>query len=139
MLFNIPQPQPIPQAQSIANSLLSHANRTLNERVSEHRIRFHEFWDNVEPPANIANAMGQHGGAYLAAASESIRHISELANIAGLSLNDIIHPSDYMPRLPLIENEDGTLSVGSVDGLDEYGRPIPVPEESIVIPAEESI
>lgn len=139
MLFNIPQPQPIPQAQSIANSLLSHANRTLNERVSEHRIRFHEFWDNVETPANIASAMGQYGGGYLTAASESIRHISELAAIAGVSLNDILHPSDYEPRLPLTINEDGTLTVGSVDGLDEYGRPIPVPEEPIVTLEEEII
>ena len=127
-LFPLPTPPSDPPAKSIALSLLAHANRTLGEHITEHRARFHEFWDGPVTPAAIAAELGAYGSQYLAAAAESVRHIATLAAIAGKTLDDVLPASDYTPRLPLTANADGTVTVGTVDGLDEWGRVIPVVE-----------
>lgn len=130
-LFQLPTPPVLPAADSIAQSLLIHANRTLTERISEHKNRFREFWNASVPPSGIAASLGPLGGLYLAAASESIRHIGTLAAIAGQQLDDVLPQEYYMPRLPLVVNEDGSVTVSSVEGLDDWGYPIinPDPEE----------
>jgi hypothetical protein len=126
-LFNLPSAPQDPPAKSIALSLLAHANRALSERIAEHRARFREFWDSPVPPAAIAAEMGAMGAQYIAAASESVRHIATLAGLAGQTLDDVLAPDDYMPRLPLTANDDGTLTVGTGDGLDAWGRVPPQP------------
>lgn len=129
-LFALPNPTPPPPSESIARSLLAHANRTLEDRVAEHRNRFHEFWDSPATPAEIAAAMGAKGAIYLAAASESVRHIATLATIAGISLHDVLPPEHYEPRLPLLADpETGFVSVGTVEGLDAWGRAPEEPEQ----------
>lgn len=127
-LFPIPTPPIDPPAESIARSLLTHANRSLDERAAEHRARFHEFWDGPVPPADVAAGMGDLGAAYIAAATESVRHIATLAAIAGKTLDEVLPPADYAPRLPLVANDDGTLSVGTDEDLDAWGRPIAAQE-----------
>lgn len=134
-LFPIAEPPAPPPAEAIAKSLLMHANRTLSERVREHRTRFYEFWNSPVPPAEIAAAMGPMASAYLSAAAESVDHIRKLALIANHSLDDLLPPSSYMPRLPLVANEDGTVSVGEIPGLDDWGRPIVVQPEPEPDPA----
>lgn len=125
MLFDLPTPAPEPAAVAIANSLMLHANRALSERIAEHRSRYHEFWDGPATPAEIAAALGPHGAHYLAAASESARHIATLAALAGQQLDDVLPPEDYAPRLPLTTDAaTGTLTVGAVEGLDAWGRAI---------------
>jgi hypothetical protein len=136
--YTIPAAPTTPPALSIARSLLLHAQRAANERVNEHRQRFHDFWDSPVPPAEIAAELGTNGVEFLADANESIRHIMTLVCGPAIeqmteqerldALHTVLPPEHYMPRLPLVPNEDGTITVQPVDGLDEWGRPIPEPE-----------
>ena len=138
MRYTIPQPPAVDPALTIARSLLLHAQRAAHERIQEHMARFHDFWDGPVPPAEIAAQLGTNGVDFLADANESIRHIMTLVCGPAIEqmtdeqrlekLHDVLRPEHYMPRLPLVPHEDGTITVTPVDGLDEWGRPIPEPE-----------
>lgn len=126
-------------ARSIAKSLIAHNERTFKERVAEHRARFREVWESPVPPAEIIAELGTSAVRYLFDASESVAHISKLVcgpAIAGMTpeeiasaLHEVLPPEQYMPRLPLTPNQDGTVTVSTVEGLDAWGREIPPPEE----------
>jgi hypothetical protein len=126
-------------ALSIARSLIAHNERTFKERVAEHRARFREVWESPVPPAEIIAQLGTSAVRYLFDASESVEHITKLVcgpAIVGMTpeqiqaaLHEVLPPEQYAPRLPLTPNPDGTITVGTVDGLDEWGRVIPEPEE----------
>ena len=100
--------------------------------------RFHDFWDGPVPPAEIADQLGTNGVDFLADANESIRHIMTLVCGPAIEqmteqqrlekLHEVLPPEHYMPRLPLTPNPDGTITVGAIEGHDEWGRPIPEPE-----------
>jgi hypothetical protein len=125
----------IPTEDSIARSLLLHADRALLERIREHEARFNDFWNSAVTPKSIAEKLGSNGARFLFDAAESVRHITVL--VCGPSyltmteeeraeeLHKYLPPEKYVPRLPLIPNpQDGTVTVQSVDGLDDWGRPI---------------
>lgn len=124
----IPPPQPpAPNpAKAIAESLLAHPNAEMRRRIDNHAMLYHMFWDSPETPADIAAQMGDKAVAFLQFAGANIEQFATLAAGAGLTLADFIPTSDWMPRLPLTPNADGTVTVGSVDGIDAWGREIPV-------------
>lgn len=139
-LFNIPTPEPDPAAKSLATSLFTYANLALSSRVIEHRKRFHEFWDSpAATPAEIVAQMGPHAMQFLYHANESVRHITMLvcgpaiANMTQEEIADKLHsvlpPDDYQPRLPLTVNQDGTVTIEGVEGLDAWGREIASDED----------
>jgi hypothetical protein len=147
MRYNIPPPPSLPQEDSIARSLLLHADRALLERIREHEARYNDFWNSVVPPSTIAEKLGENGLRFLFDASESVRHITVLVcGPAYLTmteeertqkLHEYLPPEKYVPRLPLTPDPaTGRVSVGAVDGLDEWGRPIPEVIEPEVVEVE---
>ncbi len=127
-------------ALSISKSLIAHNERSFKERVAEHRARFREVWESPVPPAEIIAELGTSAVRYLFDAGESVQHITKLVcgpAIATMTpeeiqaaLHEVLPPEQYMPRLPLTPNQDGTVTVGIVEGLDAWGNPIsePAPE-----------
>jgi hypothetical protein len=67
----------------------------------------------------------------LATASENLTGFARLATLAGKTLNDVIAPTDYMPRRQfLVDAETGAVTLAPpADGFDAWGRPIVIPEE----------
>jgi hypothetical protein len=136
MRYNIPPSPSPPQEETIARSLLLHAERALLERIREHEARFDDFWNSSVPPQAIADKLKENGARFLFDASESLRHINvvacglEYVNMTDEERSNKLHvyipPEKYRPRLPLVVNPStGYITVQSVDGLDDWGRPIP--------------
>lgn len=127
LLTNTPEPVAIDHAANAAASLLAHIPAEVRRRADNTGMLHGMFWDNpLATPAQTAAAMGTKAAAFLQFASLNVVQFQALADAAGIPLSDIIPDSDWMPRLPLTPNADGTVTVGSVDGLDAWGRPLPV-------------
>jgi hypothetical protein len=139
MRYPIPPPAQTPPAEAVGRSLLLHAERALTERVNEHKSRFSDFWNSAATPAEITAWLASNGVRFLFDAQESVRHITYLAcgpaiaTMTQQEIQDALHavlpPEYYVPRLPLVPNADGTVTVVPVEGLDAWGRPIPDPVE----------
>lgn len=136
MRYNIPPIPTIPAEESIARSLLQHADRALLDRIREHEARYNDFWNSPVPPKVIAEKLGSNGARFIFDAAESIRHITIIAcgppyltmteEERTQKLHEYLSPEKYIPRLPLTPDfNTGELSVGVVDGLDDWGRPLP--------------
>jgi hypothetical protein len=79
--------------------------------------------------AAIAAAMGARGVEFLTFAGVNVGQFAELAAADQTKLSDLMPDSEWMPRLPLVPNADGTVTVGAVDGLDAWARPLPEPTD----------
>lgn len=126
-LIDQPQPPTVNPAKAIADSMLAHPNAEMKRRIEHHAMLYHMFWDSPETPAAIAEHMGDKAVAFLLFAGANIEQFHALASGAGKQLSDFISEADWMPRLPLTANADGTVTVQQVEGLDAWGRPIPQP------------
>ena len=108
-------------------------NSTIAYLVQIHKDNFNKFWNRPEArPQDQLMAMGQFAGLWLASASTSVTNINNLVNVAklanpALTLDDFLPPEWRVPRLPFVMHPDGTVTLESVDGLDDWGNVIPPP------------
>lgn len=129
MIIQLPDPLPPTPAQRSALSILAQVNSAAGQAVERHQRLYRAFWDAEATPDEILAEMGKHGATMLAAAAESARHLSSLASIAGLKLEDLISPAFIEPRRAFIVAADGTATLAPpADGHDAWGKPIPQPE-----------
>jgi hypothetical protein len=134
MIIPLPDPLPPTPAQRSALSILAQVNSAAGQAVERHQKLYTAFWDAEAAPDEILAEMGKHAATMLAAAAESARHLSSLAAIAGLKLDDIISPAFIEPRRAFQVNADGTATLAPpADGHDAWGKPIPQPEPDTVI------
>ena len=111
-LIPLPEPEPLPAAQAIAQSELARVNQLLSDRTSAHKERFAAFWDNSQAtPDEILAAMGTNAVLWLQAASESAGHIARLAAIVGKTLDDFLSPEFYVPRRAFVIGQDGSVTL----------------------------
>lgn len=129
MIIPLPDPLPPTPAQRSALSILAQVNSAAGQAVERHQRLYSAFWDAEATPDEILAEMGTNAATMLAAAAESARHLSSLAAIAGLSVDDLISPAFVEPRRAFQVNADGTATLAPpADGHDAWGRPLPEPE-----------
>jgi hypothetical protein len=110
-LINLPNTQP-PAAQRIALDLLGTINRQIESRVQAHKGMWSDFWQNKDAtPEEILEAMGTNAHLLLGSATESIRHINEVAGLAGKTAADFLEPEEIAGLRPMVGNEDGTVTL----------------------------
>lgn len=99
-------------ATLIATSLLAAANQELDRRIQFHKACFDTVWRNPDAgPADIIAALGSNAVTYFQAASESVRHIAEIAELSGIPLNDVLPAADREMPQEVILHEDGTATI----------------------------
>jgi len=104
---------PTPESTHIARSLLTLANNETERRVQFHQTCFDAIWRNPSVPAReILAAMGPNAVKYFQAASESVRHIAEIAAISELPLDQVLPPADREMPVEVILHKDGTATLG---------------------------
>lgn len=114
-------------AQAKAEFLLGGQLPELQRRIDHHHSCFSAFWDDPNAtPAQIAAEMGDRAAQFLTLAQASVEDIAGLISkgATGKTLLDYMPSAWWKPRLPLTANPDGTVTVGTVEGLDSWGRPI---------------
>ena len=110
-LIQLPTTQP-PAAQRIALSLLEKINSQLDGRVQAHKGMWSDFWQNNDAtPEEILAAMGTNAHLLLGSASESVRHINEVASLAGKTAADFLEPEEINGLRPMVANPDGTVTL----------------------------
>jgi hypothetical protein len=110
-LITIPTNEP-PAAQRIALELLGKINAQIDSRVQAHKGMWSDFWqNNAATPEEILAAMGVNAHLLLGSASESVRHINEVASLAGKSAADFLEPEEINGLRPMVANEDGTVTL----------------------------
>lgn len=110
-LINLPTTQP-PAAEHIALSLLEKINRQLDDRVQAHKGMWSDFWQNNDAtPEEILFAMGTNAHLLLGSAVESVRHIDEVAKLAGKTAADFLEPEEINGLRPMVANADGTVTL----------------------------
>jgi hypothetical protein len=110
-LITLPTNQP-PAAQRIALSLLEKINGQLDQRVQAHKGMWSDFWQNNDAtPEEILAAMGTNAHLLLGSATESVRHINEVASLAGKTAADFLEPEEIAGLRPMVANEDGTVTL----------------------------
>lgn len=108
-LIQLPTTQP-PAAQRIALSLLEKINGQLDQRVQAHKGMWSDFWQNNDAtPEEILAAMGANAHLMLGSAIESVRHIDEVAKLAGKTAADFLEPEEINGLRPMVANPDGTV------------------------------
>jgi|GEM_PF-5226296 len=130
-LFTLPQPTPVPHAQTAATTILANLNDMLRRRVADHIEGYHRFWDDpAATPDEIITALGDANAKLLLATSRAnLAHLTALAALVGKTLNDVIPPAFYEPRRAFVEAEGQPLSLAApAAGLDAWGKPMPAPE-----------
>jgi len=101
-----------PESTHIARSLLTLANNETERRVQFHQSCFDAIWRNPLVPAHeVLAAMGTNAARYFQAASESVRHIAEIAAISGLTLDQVLPAADRAMPVEVILHEDGTATL----------------------------
>ncbi len=110
-LINLPTTQP-PAAQRIALELLGKINSQIESRVQAHKGMWSDFWQNNEAtPEEILAAMGTNAHLMLGSAVESVRHIDEVAKLAGKSAADFLESEEINGLRPMVANPDGTVTL----------------------------
>lgn len=110
-LIQLPTTQP-PAAQRIALSLLEKINSQIDSRVQAHKGMWSDFWQNNEAtPEEILAAMGTNAHLMLGSAIESVRHIDEVAKLAGKTAADFLEPEEINGLRPMVANPDGTVTL----------------------------
>ena len=112
---------------------LTAVNQELQRRVMNHRMSYNHFWNSPHKPADQLALMGPKAGLWLASARQSVLHIAALVEVANLgrpsdqqlTLNDVLSPEFYEPRLQFAVAQDGTVTLVAEEGKDEWGRPLP--------------
>ena len=110
-----------PPATLIATSLLAAANQESDRRIQFHKSCFDTVWRNPDAhPVDIIEALGTNAVTYFQAASESVRHIGEIANLSGIQLDDLLPEADREMPIEIIFNEDGTATASdtATDTID---------------------
>lgn len=116
------------EAQVIADHLLFHPLAELIRQCRDHATLYGMVWNNQrKTPAQIVTAMGTKAAEFLQFARANVERLAGLAAQGGKPLSDFLLDDEWKPRLPLTPNEDGTVTVGTVVGLDAWGRPLPEP------------
>lgn len=110
-LIQLPTTKP-PAAQRIALSLLEKINGQLDQRVQTHKGMWSDFWQNSDAtPEEIIAAMGTNAHLMLGSAIESVRHIDEVAKLAGKTAADFLEPEEINGLRPMVANPDGTVTL----------------------------
>ena len=110
-LIELPTTQP-PAAQRIALDLLGKINTQIDSRVQAHKGMWSDFWQNNDAtPEEILAAMGTNAHLLLGSAVESVRHIDEVAKLAGKSAADFLEPEEINGLRPMVANADGTVTL----------------------------
>lgn len=110
-LIQLPTTQP-PAAQRIALSLLEKINNQIDSRVQAHKGMWSDFWQNNDAtPEEILAAMGTNAHLLLGSAVESVRHIDEVAKLAGKTAADFLEPEEINGLRPMVANPDGTVTL----------------------------
>ena len=108
-----------PPATLIATSLLAAANQESDRRIQFHKSCFDTVWRNPDAsPTDIIGAMGTNAATYFQAASESVRHIAEIAELSGIPLDDLLSPEDREMPSDVVFYEDGTATVTMTSPID---------------------
>ena len=131
-----PPPAPTePHATSWARNASLVAIASLRRRALEYRESFQAFWDNRDStPDEKLEALGTSALPYLTAARTELACIEALAPLAGLTLGELLQPTDYEARREFIpEISDGQptgrLTLAPPDeGFDAWGVQIVIPE-----------
>jgi len=107
----IPTPERTP-AESCADQLVAQLNAQLQSRLHTHRQLHDFFWRSESAmPEDILAALGRHAGRFVACAEESLRHLRELATIAGAEFSDLLPESAWQPQRPIVVHDDGSASL----------------------------
>lgn len=110
-LINLPTTQ-LPAAERIALSLLEKVNEQLDGRVQAHKGMWSDFWQNNDAaPEAILSAMGTSAHLLLGSSVESVRHIDEVAKLAGKTAADFLEPEEINGLRPMVANPDGTVTL----------------------------
>ncbi|MCX8497660.1 MAG: hypothetical protein ORN51_15880 [Akkermansiaceae bacterium] len=108
-----------PPAVHIASSLLAMANHESERRVQFHQACFDAVWHNESvSPEVILAAMRTNAARYLQAAAESVRHIAEIAEISGLTLDDVLPATSREMPNEVILHEDGSATLAQTSQID---------------------
>jgi hypothetical protein len=110
-LITIPTNEP-PAAQRIALELLGKINAQIDSRVQAHKGMWSDFWqNNAATPEEILTAMGTNAHLLLGSATESVRHIDAVAQLAGKTAADFLEPEEINGLRPMTANQDGTVTI----------------------------
>jgi hypothetical protein len=110
-LITLPSTEP-PAAQRIALGLLGQLNTQIDSRVQAHKGMFSDFWNNnAATPEEILAAMGTNAHLLLGTATESVRHINAVAQLAGKTVADFLEPEEIAGLRPMTANQDGTVTL----------------------------
>jgi hypothetical protein len=110
-LITLPTTQP-PAAQRIALDLLGKINSQIESRVQAHKGMWSDFWQNNDAtPEEILAAMGANAHLLHGSATESVRHINEVAKLAGKTASDFLEPEEINGLRPMVVNTDGTVTL----------------------------
>ena len=102
----------LPAAERIALSLLGKINSQIDSRVQAHKGMWSDFWQNNDAtPEEILAAMGTNAHLMLGSAIESVRHIDEVAKLAGKTAADFLEPEEINGLRPMVANPDGTVTL----------------------------
>jgi hypothetical protein len=110
-LITIPTNEP-PAAQRIALELLGKINAQIDSRVQAHKGMWSDFWqNNAATPEEILTAMGTNAHLLLGSATESVRHIDAVAQLAAKTAADFLEPEEINGLRPMTANPDGTVTL----------------------------
>lgn len=129
-IFPTSGPEPT-SLESHTAKIMGGVNDALKSVVATHIRQYLWFWSSQHTPADILAEMGTNATKWLMTAGQSVAHMEALAGIAGLTIDEVLPPKYNAPQLPFVLHEDGTVTVESVEGLDEWGNTI-VEEEEVV-------
>jgi len=126
----IPLPQPVPPtpAERGALSILAHVNSAAAQAVERQKLLYGMFWDAEATPDELLVEMGDNAPRMLAAAGESVRHLTSLAEIAGVQLPELIDLAYVLPRREFVVTDGVVTLTPPAEGHDLWGRPIPIPD-----------
>jgi hypothetical protein len=99
-------------AEICADSLVEALNNELKHRIAIHEALFADFWHNANAtPDEINAALGNKAAAVFRASAENLAHLTRIAAIAGVSIDDLI-PAEHRtsPRAVSIHT-DGTVTL----------------------------
>ena len=127
-IIPLPQPPAPTPAERGALSILAHVNSAAAQAVERQKLLYGMFWDNPATPDELLEQMGDNAPRMLAAAGESVRHLSSLAEIAGVQLPELIDIAFVLPRREFVVTDSVVTLAPPADGFDAWGKAIPVPE-----------
>jgi hypothetical protein len=124
-LFQPPPPPAERSARTVKRLLISTINAELVRRVHTHIDGVRLFWKSECTPDELVEELGTDAGPIVEASRANLRNLSDLAELVGLTLNNLMHPEDYLPPREITVNADGTVTLAPpAEGFDAWGNPI---------------